>query len=207
MGQRERQLCREIIQADYPKSAWNIYPFHFSDGDNWSADDTRQCIEMLRNDILPQVNQFAYGQVESPYGSGQFIKDLREAVPGLKRLLPHVRPHLRRQRVLIAGGGTAMGLEVVMRLLEPWPMKFVNGRVEDASTESNMAAYIAVGVLHHWAIRQDRAFLQRMWPVVRRALDLVVDLLRRRRVLVQGWIELRERSGGQRQCEGEDGGD
>ncbi|RKH02760.1 DUF444 family protein [Corallococcus praedator] len=74
------KLCREIIQADYPKSAWNIYPFHFSDGDNWSADDTRQCIEMLRNDILPQVNQFAYGQVESPYGSGQFIKDLREAV-------------------------------------------------------------------------------------------------------------------------------
>jgi hypothetical protein len=24
------------------------------------------------------VNQFAYGQVESPYGSGQFIKDLDE---------------------------------------------------------------------------------------------------------------------------------
>ncbi|MGO1167994.1 MAG: ABC transporter ATP-binding protein, partial [Janibacter sp.] len=52
-------------------------------------------------------------------------KDLREAIPGLKRLLPHVRPHLRRQRMLIAGGGTAMGLEVAMRLLEPWPMKFV----------------------------------------------------------------------------------
>ncbi|SET32627.1 DUF444 family protein [Stigmatella erecta] len=74
------KLCRDIILADYPKSAWNIYPFHFSDGDNWSADDTRQCIDMLRNDILPTVNQFAYGQVESPYGSGQFIKDLREAV-------------------------------------------------------------------------------------------------------------------------------
>jgi hypothetical protein len=74
------KLCRDIIAADYPKSAWNIYPFHFSDGDNWSADDTRQCIEMLRGDILPNVNQFAYGQVESPYGSGQFIKDLREAV-------------------------------------------------------------------------------------------------------------------------------
>jgi sporulation protein YhbH len=74
------KLCRDIIQADYPKSAWNIYPFHFSDGDNWSADDTRQCIEMLKNDVLPNVNQFAYGQVESPYGSGQFIKDLREAV-------------------------------------------------------------------------------------------------------------------------------
>ena len=57
-----------------------------------------------------------------------------------------------------------------------WPMKIVNGRVEDSSTETNMAAYLAVGVLHHWVIRQDRAFLQRMWPVVRRALDLVTDL-------------------------------
>ncbi|MFN0062026.1 MAG: DUF444 family protein [Myxococcaceae bacterium] len=74
------KLCRDIIAADYPANAWNIYPFHFSDGDNWSADDTRQCIDMLRDHILPNVNQFAYGQVESPYGSGQFIKDLREAL-------------------------------------------------------------------------------------------------------------------------------
>ncbi len=80
MISRAYKLCRDIIQADYPKSAWNVYPFHFSDGDNWSADDTRQCIDMLRDDILPNVNQFAYGQVESPYGSGQFIKDLRESV-------------------------------------------------------------------------------------------------------------------------------
>ena len=74
------KLCRDIIRADYPAESWNIYPFHFSDGDNWSADDTRHCIEMLKSDILPAVNQFAYGQVESPYGSGQFIKDLRETV-------------------------------------------------------------------------------------------------------------------------------
>ncbi len=72
------KLCRDIIKADYPASSWNIYPFHFSDGDNWSADDTRQCIEILKSDVLTDVNQFAYGQVESPYGSGQFIKDLRE---------------------------------------------------------------------------------------------------------------------------------
>ena len=62
---------------------------------------------------------------ESPLPKAKKPKDLREAVPGLKRLLPHVRPHLRRQRTLIAGGGAAMGLEVIMRLLEPWPMKFV----------------------------------------------------------------------------------
>jgi len=39
-------------------------------------------VELLKADILPVVNQFAYGQVESPYGSGQFIKDLREAFGG-----------------------------------------------------------------------------------------------------------------------------
>ncbi len=73
------KLCKEMMVADYDTGSWNIYPFHFSDGDNWSADDTRACVTLLKNEVLPKVNQFAYGQVESPYGSGQFIKDLREA--------------------------------------------------------------------------------------------------------------------------------
>ncbi len=30
------------------------------------------------NGIIPKVNLFCYGQVESPYGSGQFIKDLEQ---------------------------------------------------------------------------------------------------------------------------------
>ena len=71
-------LFRSLIETEYPPSEWNIYPFHFSDGDNWSVDDTVTCIDLLKNQILPKVNQFAYGQVESPYGSGQFIKDLDE---------------------------------------------------------------------------------------------------------------------------------
>lgn len=74
------KLCKEIIVGEYSPAAWNIYPLHFSDGDNWSADDTRVCVEILKGDILPRSNLFCYGQVESPYGSGQFIKDLRESV-------------------------------------------------------------------------------------------------------------------------------
>ncbi|HSN91422.1 MAG TPA: DUF444 family protein [Anaeromyxobacteraceae bacterium] len=73
------KLALEMIESDYPSSSWNVYPFHFSDGDNWSADDTKLCVQMLQEKILPAVNLFAYGQVESPYGSGQFIKDLKEA--------------------------------------------------------------------------------------------------------------------------------
>jgi uncharacterized protein len=80
------KLCQDIIDADYSPANWNIYPFHFSDGDNWSADDTRLCLEILKNQMLPLVNLFCYGQVESPYGSGQFIKDLREGFEGEERL-------------------------------------------------------------------------------------------------------------------------
>jgi uncharacterized sporulation protein YeaH/YhbH (DUF444 family) len=72
------KLCAKMIADEYPSELWNIYPFHFSDGDNWSVDDTHTCVDLLKKDVLPHVNLFAYGQVESPYGSGQFIKDLTE---------------------------------------------------------------------------------------------------------------------------------
>jgi uncharacterized sporulation protein YeaH/YhbH (DUF444 family) len=72
------KLCTKLLDSEYPPSEWNIYPFHFSDGDNWSVDDTVTCVDLLRKELLPKVNMFCYGQVESPYGSGQFIKDLQE---------------------------------------------------------------------------------------------------------------------------------
>lgn len=72
------KLCEKIIETDYSPSEWNIYPFHFSDGDNWSGEDTKLCLDLLQQSLLPKVNVFCYGQVESRYGSGQFYKDLAE---------------------------------------------------------------------------------------------------------------------------------
>ncbi len=72
------KLCQKIIETDYAPSEWNIYPFHFSDGDNWSGEDTRLCMEILEKELLDRVNMFCYGQVESRYGSGQFFKDLSD---------------------------------------------------------------------------------------------------------------------------------
>lgn len=72
------KLCQKIISTDYAPSEWNIYPFHFSDGDNWSGEDTRLCMEILQKFLLQTCNVFCYGQVESRYGSGQFYKDLME---------------------------------------------------------------------------------------------------------------------------------
>lgn len=57
-----------------------------------------------------------------------------------------------------------------------WPMKLRQGTVVDAATDTNMTAYVAVGVWHHWLVRRDEAFVRRSWPVVRRALDLVTAL-------------------------------
>ncbi len=70
------ELCHKQVCERYRPEDWNIYPFHYSDGDNWSARDTELCVSMLRDEILPRVNQFCYGQVKSAHGSGQFKKDL-----------------------------------------------------------------------------------------------------------------------------------
>jgi len=72
------KLCQKLIETEYPPEQWNIYPFHFSDGDNWSGEDTKLCFELLQNQLFPKINMFCYGQVESRYGSGQFLKDLQE---------------------------------------------------------------------------------------------------------------------------------
>ena len=54
-----------------------------------------------------------------------------------------------------------------------WPIKLVAGEVADHGIDANFCAYIAVGVWHHYLITEDAAFLERMWPVVRSAIDLV----------------------------------
>lgn len=81
------KLCQKIIEDEYPVDRWNIYPFHFSDGDNWSGEDTRICLNLLREFFFPCVNMFGYGQVESKYGSGQFLKDLEKEFPNHEVLI------------------------------------------------------------------------------------------------------------------------
>lgn len=81
------KLAKSIIETDYPTHEWNVYPFHFSDGDNWSGEDTRVCLSLLKDYFLPNVNMFGYGQVESKYGSGQFLKDLEKVFLKDERLV------------------------------------------------------------------------------------------------------------------------
>ena len=71
--------AHEVIEQHYDPSDWNIYVFHFSDGDNSSDSDNRLCVEILAKKLVPVCNMFGYCQVASPYGSGSFINVLRDA--------------------------------------------------------------------------------------------------------------------------------
>ena len=44
------KCCRELLDAHYNPDEWNIYLFHFSDGDNSSESDSRECCRILKED-------------------------------------------------------------------------------------------------------------------------------------------------------------
>jgi uncharacterized protein len=102
------QLASDIIARDYPAVAWNIYLFHFSDGDNWGGGDDERCFALLNGQLLPAANLFGYGQVESRYGSGQFLRSLQggidaenlvlSSIPGREGILDSIREFLGKGR-------------------------------------------------------------------------------------------------------------
>ncbi len=53
----------ELIDEKYSPARYNIYPFHFSDGDNLTSDNTR-CVKLV-NQIMKVSNMFGYGEVNA----------------------------------------------------------------------------------------------------------------------------------------------
>lgn len=51
----------EIIDFKYNPQRYNIYPFHFSDGDNLTSDNAR-CVKLVE-EIMKVSNMFGYGEV------------------------------------------------------------------------------------------------------------------------------------------------
>ena len=52
------------------------------------------------------------------------------------------------------------------------------GLIEDPKLDTNVCAYIAAGVWHHWLSTWDRAFVDHLWPTVDRALEWVLSMRR-----------------------------
>jgi hypothetical protein len=70
------ELCLRMIQERFSPQDWNLYLFHFSDGENYSRQDTEKCLDLLNEKLLPALNLFGYGQVESYGTSGDFYEAL-----------------------------------------------------------------------------------------------------------------------------------
>ena len=55
------ELALQIIQERFNPDDWNIYPFHFSDGDNLPWDNER-CVSLVQK-LMEVCNIFGYGEI------------------------------------------------------------------------------------------------------------------------------------------------
>ncbi|MFI5952689.1 prenyltransferase [Cryptosporangium sp. NPDC051539] len=96
----------------------------------------------------------------------------------------HLDPwdHVQSAMGLSAAGlvdRAAAAYEWCLRAQRPdgsWASRYERGQIADAGVDANFTAYVATGVWHHWTITGDRAFVDRMWPVVRSAIGAVLTL-------------------------------
>lgn len=96
------KLTLDIIKERFSPERWNIYPFHFSDGDNWGEADNRVCLELIRK-MLKVCNMVGYGEIREYNYDGRstllssfqdlknepnfisaIIKDKKDVYPALK---------------------------------------------------------------------------------------------------------------------------
>jgi sporulation protein YhbH len=66
------ELALSLIQEKYPPDLYNLYPFHFSDGDNLSSDNERSTD--LVNRLLEVCNLFGYGEIDATAGGPAYYR-------------------------------------------------------------------------------------------------------------------------------------
>lgn len=56
------EMVKDIIDTRYSSNNWNVYIAQASDGDNWNA-DSPYCQKILMNDIIPNIQYYAYVEI------------------------------------------------------------------------------------------------------------------------------------------------
>ncbi|MGF7046621.1 sporulation protein YhbH [Paenibacillus sp. DS2015] len=69
------QKALDIIDQRFPPTRYNIYPFHFSDGDNLTSDNDR-CVKLI-GELLKVCNMFGYGEVNQYNRSSTLMSSYR----------------------------------------------------------------------------------------------------------------------------------
>lgn len=57
-----------------------------------------------------------------------------------------------------------------------WYAAYRDGQPIDYTRDTNLTAYIAVGLWHYFLVTQDRGFLKRLWPTMAAAIDFAVGM-------------------------------
>ncbi len=66
----------ELIKENYSPLKYNIYAFHFSDGDNLTTDKEKSIKAV--NDLLQYVNLFGYGEINQYFRHSTLIEQFKE---------------------------------------------------------------------------------------------------------------------------------
>jgi len=82
----------ELIEGKYSPARYNIYPFHFSDGDNLTSDNAR-CVKLV-NELMKVSNMFGYGEVNQYNRSSSTLMKVFHHIksPKLKYFILQERP-------------------------------------------------------------------------------------------------------------------
>ncbi|MGC8493634.1 MAG: DUF444 family protein [Syntrophobacteraceae bacterium] len=69
------ELATNLIDTEYPTSKWNVYPFHFSDGEDWDVDRTVNSLEKM---LARGVANFGYGEIQTEHSSSVLMDAYRK---------------------------------------------------------------------------------------------------------------------------------
>ncbi|MEK6481571.1 YeaH/YhbH family protein [Catalinimonas sp. 4WD22] len=59
------KLMHKIMKERYDPQVWNVYCCQASDGDVWSNGDAVECSQILKNDILTEIQYMAYIEIKN----------------------------------------------------------------------------------------------------------------------------------------------
>ena len=90
--------------------------------------------------------------------------------------------HVEASMALTAGGALHEAarafewLRATQRDDGSWHTYYLSGgKVEEPRIDTNVCAYVATGVWHHFLATRDSGFLEDLWPCVERAIDFVLN--------------------------------
>jgi len=117
-GASAYELANSLICSQYPTNKWNVYAFHFSDGEDFAPQDSMREAQRL---ISQGINMFGYGEIHAGEGYRSY-GNLLSAFKGTFPLTEQQVPVDGATMTVSSGAGETPFLGVVIESREQiWP--------------------------------------------------------------------------------------